>query len=283
MHKPLFTTSTALLAFSLAICSNNLAHVAAAQSSAGRSLQIRDSSTQRTYACHGEGVDSIQVTGSSNVLLITGRCGSLQVTGRSNLITIDSVTTVQFTGDSNAVLWRGAEPTTVDDHGKSNSVARATGQVTAHSSGDQTSVSINGNDATAAGASVASTVASALQAANAASTSAASIAGTVQGVQTQGNMLNIILSKQQTTQDCGDGRTVNITGYQNVITLTGSCGKVTLNGWGNTVHIEEVAAIEIMGHTNTLTWERGRNVRKPAVQIDNGMDNSVRHLTPASQ
>jgi hypothetical protein len=58
---------------------------------------------------------------------------------------------------------------------------------------------------------------------------------------------------------------------------------VILNGWGNTIHIEEVAAIEVGGHTNTLTWERGRNVRKPVVQIDSGTDNSVRHLTPASQ
>jgi hypothetical protein len=127
------------------------------------------------------------------------------------------------------------------------------------------------------------TVASALQAANAASQAAASTAGIVQGVQTQGNVLNIILSNQRTTQDCGDGKVVNINGYKDEITLTGSCTKVTLNGWGNTIHMEEVASIEVMGHTNTLTWERGRNVRKPVVQIDSGLDNSVRHMTSGNQ
>jgi hypothetical protein len=96
-------------------------------------------------------------------------------------------------------------------------------------------------------------------------------------------VLNIILSRQRTTQDCGAGKTVNINGYQNDITLTGSCEKVTLNGWGNTIHLEEVAAIEVMGHTNTLTWERGRNTRKPVVQIDSGVDNSVRRLTQPHQ
>jgi hypothetical protein len=300
MHKPFFAISTALLALALAAGDNGLTHVAAAspdpspatpaagQSAAGRSLQIRDSSAHRTYACQGEGVDSVQVTGSADVLAITGRCGSLQVTGSSNAITIDSITTIQFTGNSNSVLWRGAGPTTVDDHGRSNSVARATGPITAaHGntvpSDDETSISSKGNDSTAAGDSVGATVSAALQAANAASQSAAAVAGTVQGVQTQGNMLNIILSNQRTTQDCGDGKNVDINGYQNDITLTGSCGKVILNGWGNTIRIEEVAAIEIGGHTNTLTWERGRNARRPAVQIDSGMNNSVRHLTPASQ
>jgi hypothetical protein len=295
MHKPFFAISTALLAFAFAAGNNGLTHVAAAspdpspatpaagQSAAGRSLQVRDSRTHQTYACQGEGVDSVQVTGSADVLAITGRCGSLQVTGNSNAITIDSITTIQFTGNSNSVLWRGARPTTVDDHGRSNSVARATGPITtAHGntlpSDDETSIS-----STAAGDSVGATVSSALQAANAASQSAAAVAGTVQGVQTQGNMLNIILSNQRTTQDCGDGKNVDINGYQNDITLTGSCGKVILNGWGNTIRIEEVAAIEIGGHTNTITWEHGRNARRPAVQIDSGMDNSVRHLTPASQ
>ena len=121
-------------------------------------------------------------------------------------------------------------------------------------------------------------VASAMQSANADSQSAAATAGAVQGIQDRGSVLNIILSRQRTTQDCGDGTVVNINGYENDITLTGSCSKVTLNGWGNTIHIEEVAAIEVMGHTNAFTWERGRNITKPAVQIDSGMDNSVRHV-----
>jgi hypothetical protein len=220
------------------------------------------------------------VTGSSDVLTITGNCGSLQVTGSSNSIVIDAVQTVQFTGNSNSILYRSSHRPTVSDDGQGNSIARAKGQVAA-SSGNDTVGSSSGSSSTST--SVDGIVSGALQAADAASQSAAATAGAVQGVQTNGNVLNIILSRQRTTQDCGAGKTVNINGYQNDITLTGSCEKVTLNGWGNTIHIEEVAAIEVMGHTNTLTWERGRNTRKPVVQIDSGVDNSVRRLTQPHQ
>jgi hypothetical protein len=278
MDKPLLAISIPFLAVALA----------AAQDSPARSLQIRVSSTHRAYACQGDGVDAVQVTGSSDVLIITGHCATLQVTGSNDIITVDSVISLQFTGNSDTVLWRSAKPTTVDDHGQSNSVARATGQITTPhgnqvSSDDETSVSASGNGAAAASGSAGAMVSSAQQTTDSASQTVASMAGTVQGVQIKGNMINIILSKQRTTQDCGDGRTVNINGYQNEITLTGSCSKVTLNGWGNTIHIAEVTSIEIMGHTNTLTWERGRNIRKPVVQIDSGTDNSVRQITRAGQ
>jgi Protein of unknown function (DUF3060) len=283
MRKSFLAVLTGLLAFNLAACNRTPNQVTAAasdtspatpaagQDSQASSLQIRVSSTQRTYACHNPG-DSIQVTGSSDLLTITGSCGSLQVTGNSNSITIDSVQSVQFTGDSNSVLYRSAHRPTVNDDGRSNSIGHATGQVT-------TAAGNTVSSADDVAGSVSAAVASAMQSATAAGQSAASVAGAVQGVQDRNGVLNIILSKQRTTQDCGDGKVVNINGYENDITLTGSCSKVTLNGWGNTVRIEEVAAIEVMGHTNTFTWERGRKIAKPSVQIDSGMDNFVRHVT----
>jgi hypothetical protein len=256
----------------------------AAQDSSGRSLQIRVSSTHRTYACQGDGVDSVQVTGSSDMLTITGHCGSLQVTGSSNSITIDSVQSIQFTGNSNSVLYRSGKPS-ISDTGQSNSAAHMNGQITTSrgntvtsNNGTVTSTDENGST-TVVGGALGAAVSGALQAAN----GAAATAGAVQGIQRQGNNLNIALSNQQTTQDCGDGAIVNINGYRNDITLTGSCSQVTLNGWGNTVRIEEAAGIQIVGHTNTITWQRGRNVRKPSVQITGGMDNSVRHVTQASE
>lgn len=253
-----------------------------AQDAGARSIQVTGNSTQRTYTCHSTG-DSVQVAGNSDVLHITGNCGSLQVTGHSNIITIDSVQAVQITGVGNEVFYRGNRPT-LQDSGHGNSLARAGDQagtvggnrVSSETSGETSSTTVNGQ-------SVGSMVANAMQAATAASAAAAGTANVVQGVQSTSTTLNIILSRQQTSQDCGNGKTVNINGYQNDITLTGSCGKVILNGWGNTIHIEEVAAIEIGGHTNTILWQRGRNVQKPVVQIDSGMDNSVRHAVSASQ
>ena len=291
MRKVVFTISTPLLALSLvAECNRDQVSAAssdpspaAGQDSEARAIQIRMSSSQRSYACHNSG-DSVQVTGNSNILTISGNCGSLQVTGRSNAITIDSVQSVQFTGDSNSVLYRSAHRPTVSDDGQSNSLARATGGVTARQGSTVTSSdSSQSGGVTVNGTSTDAIVSNALQAANSASQAAAATAGMVKGVQTNGDTLNIILSKQQTTANCGQGRLANINGYQNDITLTGSCSKVVLNGWGNTLHIEEVAAIEVMGHTNTIYWQRGRNTSKPRVQIDSGMNNSVQHEQPASQ
>jgi hypothetical protein len=105
----------------------------------------------------------------------------------------------------------------------------------------------------------------------------------VQGVRTDGNQLDITLSNQWTTQDCGDGKDVNISGFGNYITLIGSCNQVAVNGWDNTVHIAETAWIDVTGDSNTLIWNLGRNVPEPAMQIE-GMYNSVRHLaTPGSR
>lgn len=105
----------------------------------------------------------------------------------------------------------------------------------------------------------------------------------VQGVRKEGNELDITLSNQWTTQDCGNGKDAKISGFGNYIYLTGSCSHVAVNGWGNTVHIAETASIEVTGDSNTLIWDLGRNVSEPAMQID-GMYDSVHHLTtPASR
>jgi hypothetical protein len=291
MQRFLLAVSTPLLVLMLAAFDGVPTAAAysplAAQDSEATSIQVKVSSMHRTYACQNSG-DSVQVTGSNDVLTITGTCGSLQVTGNQNIIVIDAVQTVQFTGHNNSVIYRSSHRPTVGDNGQSNSIARGTGEAAAAhsnsasgshsaSSDNDTAVSSNSND------SVGNIVSNALQAANAASQAAASTAGSVQGIQNNGNTLNIILSRQKTTQDCGDGKMVNINGYENDITLTGSCQKVVLNGWGNTIAIEEVGAIEVSGHNNIFNWERARNARKPVVQIDNGMDNSVRHVTQISK
>jgi hypothetical protein len=99
----------------------------------------------------------------------------------------------------------------------------------------------------------------------------------VQGIRTEGGELSITLSNRRTTQDCGDVRNVNINGFGDYITLTGSCHRVTLNGWGNTIHIEETDSIEVNGDSNVLIWERSGVMGKPVMQIE-GSSNSVQHL-----
>lgn len=123
--------------------------------------------------------------------------------------------------------------------------------------------------------SVNDVVSSAMQSANADSDAAASTAGAVHVIQVQGNTLNIQLSNEHTTQDCANGRLVKINGYQNDITLTGTCSRIVLNGWSNTVHTDRVNSIEILGHTNTLYWLHGS---KPVAELS-GADNAVHHIT----
>jgi hypothetical protein len=105
---------------------------------------------------------------------------------------------------------------------------------------------------------------------------AGTAAKTVNSEQTTGNTLNMIVSGRHVTRDCGDGKIVNINGYDNDIKLTGRCGAVALNGWGNHIYIEETPSIQVSGHTNAVTWERVSNGKQPSTSILNGNDNSIR-------
>ena len=115
----------------------------------------------------------------------------------------------------------------------------------------------------------------ALQAAGAATAAAASVAGSVNTEQTTGNTLNLVVSGRHLTRDCGDGKVVNINGYQNEITLTGRCSIVALNGWGNHLYIEETSSIQVSGHANAVTWARTSKGKRPSTSILNGYDNSI--------
>jgi len=92
-----------------------------------KSLQIRDSAVGRSYACSSTGVDSVQVVGSRDNLTITGKCGALQITGHNNSITIDSVKSLDFTGNSNSVEYRFGPRPASSDQGQGNLIARAKG------------------------------------------------------------------------------------------------------------------------------------------------------------
>ena len=295
MLRTLPALSALLLAFSLtapapnrvmAALTDPVSALPAAGQDAPQSLQIRVSSTRRTYSCGASGADAVQVTGSSDVLTITGDCGALQITGSNNAITIDSVESLDFTGNSNSVLYRRGPRPTSSDNGRGNTLGRAgNGAASADSrgsSGGDSAPPSRQSVTVTDGSGVGDAVSSALQAANAASAAAAATAGAINGVDIEEDAVNLQLANRHTVQDCGDGKNVNINGNENHITLTGSCNKIVLNGSGNTVHVDEVASIEVLGHTNTFLWKRGRNAARPNVQIDAGANNVVRRMAPPS-
>ena len=57
--------------------------------------------------------------------------------------------------------------------------------------------------------------------------------------------------------DCADNGIVNLVGSNNRLTVTGTCLQVNILGASNQVWVQRVAAIDIAGQSNVVTWESG--------------------------
>ncbi len=71
------------------------------------------------------------------------------------------------------------------------------------------------------------------------------------------------------TASCGDGTSITIDNNDVKLTLTGSCGKVTINGNNATVTAESVRSIAFDGDSNEVTYSSSK---KPTV-TGSGKDN----------
>lgn len=90
----------------------------------------------------------------------------------------------------------------------------------------------------------------------------------------------LTLSNQTRTVDCANG-TVTIAGRQNTITVTGECRKVDVSGTENNVAIDAVAAIEVTGTGNKVTWSRAVGRDEPRVSLT-GSNTITRTSRPPS-
>ncbi len=241
--------------------------VSAANAFSATALQINANGQQITRSCEDR---SVQVSGNNDSVRLIGHCRSLQVSGNHNSIRVDRVDSIQTSGLANSIHWLNGDPS-VQDTGKSNvfNLANQNASRTGNDSSNEKSDSESTTSAAVLGGSVGAAVAAATQ-------TAAGVAGSVTVEQTDASSVNLVMSNQRITRDCKDGKNVNINGYEDDITLVGSCGTVSMNGWGNHVHIKEAEQISISGHTNTVTWERARTGDRPKVNILNGFDNRVR-------
>lgn len=70
------------------------------------------------------------------------------------------------------------------------------------------------------------------------------------------------------------GRDVIVDGEGVVAELSGSCGKLTVKGTGNTVTVEKVAAITVSGTANVVTWGSATGGGEPKV-TNSGTGNTV--------
>ncbi|MGV0834092.1 DUF3060 domain-containing protein [Mycolicibacterium thermoresistibile] len=71
--------------------------------------------------------------------------------------------------------------------------------------------------------------------------------------------------------DCADGKSLNVGGSNNTLTVRGTCANVNVGGTDNRITFERVdKEISVVGLNNTLTYQQG----DPAVN-DTGRGNTI--------
>lgn len=86
-----------------------------------------------------------------------------------------------------------------------------------------------------------------------------------------GNTINYGSFGTTTDLDCEDGKSLNIGGSNNTLTVRGTCDSVTVGGTDNVITLERVESdIRIVGMNNTLTYSDG----EPNVD-DTGQGNEI--------
>ncbi len=74
------------------------------------------------------------------------------------------------------------------------------------------------------------------------------------------------------TVDCANGKSLNVAGSNNTLTVTGTCETVSIGGTGNKITIDKVnTRITVLGVENTITYKDGDP------KVDNiGTNNSIK-------
>jgi Protein of unknown function (DUF3060) len=71
--------------------------------------------------------------------------------------------------------------------------------------------------------------------------------------------------------DCADGKSLNVGGSNNTLTVKGTCANVNIGGADNKITVERIdKEISVVGLNNTVTYKDG----DPNVQ-DTGKDNKI--------
>lgn len=58
------------------------------------------------HAC-SEG-EAVEVSGITNVVTLTGSCGAVKVTGQGHVVTLETVASIEVSGQKNQVTWQQA-------------------------------------------------------------------------------------------------------------------------------------------------------------------------------
>ena len=95
--------------------------------------------------------------------------------------------------------------------------------------------------------------------------------GTSGGQVEIGNTINYGSVGTTADIDCADGKSLNIGGSNNKLTVKGTCANVNVGGADNTLTIDQVdKGISVVGFNNTVTYKQG----DPSIN-DTGSGNKV--------
>jgi uncharacterized lipoprotein YehR (DUF1307 family) len=73
-----------------------------------------------------------------------------------------------------------------------------------------------------------------------------------------GNTINYGSLGTTTTLDCGDGKSLNVGGSNNTLTVNGTCGTVSIGGADNKITINKIDKnLNVVGFNNTITYKDG--------------------------
>ena len=82
--------------------------------------------------------------------------------------------------------------------------------------------------------------------------------GTEGGQVEIGNTINYSSVGTTTELDCADGKSLNIGGNNNKLTVKGSCANANIGGADNTVNMDRVdKGLSVVGFNNTVTYKQG--------------------------
>lgn len=90
----------------------------------------------------------------------------------------------------------------------------------------------------------------------------------------EGNKFEVSGMGGNETHRCTPKTEVEINGSDNTVTLTGDCKSINVSGANNKVKAEGVAAIDVTGSGNEVTWKRAVGGKKPKVNRS-GVNNKV--------
>lgn len=73
-----------------------------------------------------------------------------------------------------------------------------------------------------------------------------------------GNTINYGSFGTTTEIDCANGKSLNVGGSNNTLTVKGSCGTVTIGGADNKITLDKIdSQLSVVGFNNTITYKNG--------------------------